>query len=136
MPKAKSGVVLVEDNNLLRKGLAHMASWIGGYTVLFEAANGKDFISQLQPGALPDIVLLDIDMPVMDGYETALWLTANYPQAKILALSMYNDEQEIKRMIKNGAKGYCPKTVDPYEFKRALNSLIKKGCYYPHHPWF
>lgn len=136
MPKAKLSVVLVDDHSLLRKGLANLIKTYDAYTVLFEADNGKNFIDQLKPHALPDIVLLDINMPVMDGYETALWLTSNHPQVKILALSMYDNEEEIKRIMQHGAKGYCLKDADPQEFKHALDSIIKKGHYYPQHPWF
>jgi two-component system, NarL family, invasion response regulator UvrY len=130
MLKTNASVAIVDDHILLRNGLANLIRGLETYAVLFEANNGKDFIKQLQPRLLPDIVLLDINMPEMDGYETALWLKRNYPGIKILALSMYDNENSIIRMMKNGAKGYILKDIDPMEFRRALDSLMRKGFYY------
>jgi DNA-binding NarL/FixJ family response regulator len=98
--------------------------------VLFEANNGKEIFKQLQPRLLPDIDLLDVNMPEMDGYETALWLKRNYSGIKILAFSMYDNENSIIRMMKNGAKGYILKDIDPMDFRRAIDSLVRKGFYY------
>ena len=130
MQKCKTSVALVDDHTLLRKGLANLVRNYSDYAVLFEADNGKEFIKELKLRSLPDIVLLDINMPNMDGYETALWIKHNYPEIRVLALSMYDNEQSIIRMMKNGAKGYILKDVDPLEFKMALDSVIKKGFYY------
>lgn len=126
MPK----VVLIDDHVLLRNGLASLIESFGKYTVLFQADNGKHFIEKLQPGMLPDIILMDINMPVMDGYETSLWLKELYPRVKILALSMYDNENAIIRMFKAGAKGYILKDCDPDELKAALDALTEKGFYY------
>jgi len=124
------GVVLVDDHVLLRNGLANLIESFGDYKVLFQADNGKYFIEKLQPKNLPEIVLMDINMPLMDGYETALWLKEHYPEIKILALSMYDNENSIIRMFKAGAKGYILKDCDPSELKTALEALITKGFYY------
>jgi DNA-binding NarL/FixJ family response regulator len=97
---------------------------------LFDAANGKDFIKQLQPRYLPDILLLDIAMPEMDGYNTAHWVRSNYPEIKILALSTMDTETAIIRMIKNGAKGYVLKDAEPVELKRAFDEVMSLGYYY------
>ena len=130
MLNAKTSVALVDDHTLLRNGLANVVRGYSEYAVLFEADNGKDFITALRPQSLPDIVLLDINMPGMDGYETALWLKQNYPDIRVLALSMYDNEQAIIRMMKNGARGYILKDIDPSEFKMALDAVIKRGFYY------
>ena len=130
MPVKEIKVVLVDDHVLLRNGLANLINSFGGYEVLFEANNGKDFIDHLKPATLPDIVLLDINMPEMDGYETALWLKKNYPLVKVLALSMYDNENAIIRMFKAGAKGYILKDCDPPELRAALDSIDRKGFYY------
>lgn len=126
----KTNVVLVDDHVLLRSGLANLVKNFGNYDVLFEANNGKDFIEKLKPGILPEAVLMDINMPEMDGYETCLWLKNNYPEIKVLALSMYDTENAVIRMFKAGAKGYILKDCDPAELKTALEAVIKKGFYY------
>jgi DNA-binding NarL/FixJ family response regulator len=124
-----ANIVLVDDHALLRNGLATLVKSIG-HEVLFEADNGIDFIENLQPDFLPDIVLLDINMPEMDGYQTATWIKTNQPSIKTLALSMYDDENAIIRMLKCGAKGYLLKDSDPSELQAAINALMNKGYYY------
>jgi two-component system, NarL family, invasion response regulator UvrY len=98
--------------------------------VLFEADNGKDFMEKLKSSAIPDIALMDINMPMMDGYDTTQWLKINYPLVKVLALSMYDDENAIIRMLRSGAKGYILKDSDPSELKDALHALVTKGFYH------
>lgn len=127
--RQNGNIVLIDDHVLLRNGLANLVKDLG-YGVLFEADNGKDFIEKLKPKFLPDIILLDINMPLMDGYETANWLKKLYPQIKVLALSMNDNENAIIRMLKAGAKGYILKDIDPSELKTALNDLMTKGFYY------
>ena len=121
--------MLVDDHALLRNGLASLVRNLD-YEVIFEADNGKDFIGKLQTHELPDIVLMDINMPQMDGYDAALWLKEHHPEIKVLALSMYDDENAIIRMLRNGARGYILKDTEPAELKTALDSLIRKGFYY------
>ena len=70
-------------------------------------------------------------MPQMDGYATTLWLKENHPTINVLAMCMDYDEAALKKMIKNGAKGFVSKTIDPYQIKSAIKSVIKKGHYYP-----
>lgn len=122
-------IALVDDHVLLRNGLASLINSFPGYTVLFEANSGKHMIELLDPASLPSVILLDITMPEMNGYETALWLSTHYPQIKIMALTMLNDERSIIRMFKNGAKGYLLKDSRPQELKAALDNIINKGVY-------
>ena len=124
-----ANIVLTDDHNLLRNGLASLVTSLG-HTVLFEADNGKHFIEKLNPNALPDLVLLDINMPEMDGYETAQWIKTNHPEINILALSMYDNETSIIRMLKCGAKGYILKDSEPAELKAAIEAIMNKGFYY------
>ena len=122
-------IVLTDDHILLRNGLAALVKNLG-HNVLFEADNGKDFINKLDKKNLPELVLMDINMPEMDGYESALWLKTNYPEVKVLALSMYDNENSIIRMLKSGAKGYILKDSEPVELKAAIDAVITKGYYY------
>jgi len=124
-----ANLVLIDDHLLLRNGLASLVKSLGHF-VLFEADNGKDFIEKLLPKSLPDIVLLDINMPEMDGYETAAWIKKNHPQIKILSLSMYDDENSIIRMLRNGARGYILKDSEPLELKMAIDAILAKGFYH------
>jgi two-component system invasion response regulator UvrY len=125
----KQKVVLVDDHSLLRNGLAGVVKDLG-YEVLFEADHGKDLQRKLDKENLPDFVLLDINMKEMDGYETALWLKNTYPLIKILALSMYDDENAILKMLKNGARGYILKDSEPGELRGALEAIATRGYYY------
>ena len=123
-------IVLVDDHVLLRNGLSVMISSFPEYAVLFEADNGKDFIRQLDPNNLPDLVLLDVSMPEMNGYETASWLLNNYPDINILVLSMFNEERCIIKMLQNGAKGYILKDIRPIELLQAIDTVCEKGMYF------
>ncbi|MEQ1677152.1 MAG: response regulator transcription factor [Chitinophagaceae bacterium] len=127
MDKVK--VALADDHVLLRNGLAGLVTNLG-YTIQFECSNGKELISKLDKKDLPDIVLMDINMPEMDGYAATLWLKNNYPLIHVLALSMLDDENAIIRMLKNGAKGYVMKGADPLELKHAIDDVMTKGVHY------
>lgn len=124
-----TSIVLVDDHSLLRNGLAGMLKE-SGYDVLFEADNGNEFLDKMKTAAPPDILLLDINMPQMDGFETAAWMKKNFPETKILALSMYDDEESIIKMLKSGARGYILKDSHPSELKDAIESVMSKGFYY------
>src|SRR4051794_18503360 len=122
-------IVLVDDHVLLRNGLAALVTSLG-YTVMYECSNGKELIQKLGKSDTPDLILMDINMPEMDGFDTTLWLKRNHPHLNVLALSMYDNESSIIRMIKNGAKGYILKDTDPAELKEAISSVLSKGFYY------
>jgi DNA-binding NarL/FixJ family response regulator len=123
-------IVVVDDHTMFRKGLSSLIDLFPGYKVLFDAANGLDFIKQLTPSKIPDILLLDIAMPEMDGYTTANWVRSNHPEIKILALSTMDSDTAIIKMIKNGAKGYVLKDAEPSELKQAFDEVLSLGYYY------
>jgi two-component system invasion response regulator UvrY len=122
-------VGVADDHTLLRNALARLIGSFENYQVVFEAGNGKEVKEKIAKNVLPDIVLLDVNMPDIDGYETAKWIYKNYPQIKILALSMFTDESIIIRMLRLGAKGYILKNADPDELKLALDSVMQKDHY-------
>jgi two-component system invasion response regulator UvrY len=124
-------LALVDDHNLLRQGLVEMLNKNPAFQVILEAHNGRDFISQL--GTLPippDLVLLDISMPIMNGFETALWLKQNCPTIKVMALSMSDQETAVVRMIQNGAKGYVLKDAEKEKLYEAIERVMTQGFYY------
>ncbi|WP_224994838.1 response regulator transcription factor [Cesiribacter sp. SM1] len=123
-------VALVDDHKLFRKGLAELIRDFPGYSVLYDFDSGWDLQKAFTREPLPDIVLLDVNMPEMSGFELALWLKDAYPQIRILALSMNGHEGSIIRMIKAGARGYILKDADPLELKQALDHLVHKGYYH------
>jgi two-component system, NarL family, invasion response regulator UvrY len=125
----KVQVGIVDDHNLLRKALGKLISSFENYAVLFEGDSGKELKTKITQHVVPDIILLDVNMPDMDGYETVRWLNKNYPQVKVLALSMFSDETTIIRMLRLGAKGYILKNIEPEELKEALDSIMKKDFY-------
>ncbi len=124
-----AAIALVDDHVVLRRGLASLIREIG-YTIAFEADNGDGFIRKLETGPEPDLVLMDINMPGKDGYQTTLWLKQNRPNIRVLALSMLDDETAIIRMLKNGARGYILKECEPAELKTAIDDVLQKEFYY------
>lgn len=122
-------VALVDDHVLLRNGLAGLLTNLG-YDVLFECNNGKDLVEKLKTQQEPQLILMDINMPEMDGYAATAWLRDHHPLIAVLALSMYDDEQAIIRMLHNGAKGYVMKDADPRELKAAIRDVLNKGVHY------
>ncbi len=129
MPDTRN-IAIVDDHTMFRKGLITLINLFPNYSVLFDAANGKDFIAQLNPKKLPDIVLMDITMPDMDGYSTTEWLQKNYPDVKVLALSTMDSESAIIKMIKSGAKGYILKDAEPAELRFAFDEVMSQGYFY------
>lgn len=128
----KYTVAITDDHLLIAKALSGIVESFADFEVLYEAANGQALIEKMKnTQALPDIVLLDISMPVMDGFETAKWIKANHEHILVLALSMQDDEQALIKMIKSGARGYLHKNAHPAELEKALKTLIKNGFYYP-----
>lgn len=128
----KNSIVIVDDHVLIAKAIGSILSNFDQFEVLYECENGSELQERCKDkNNVPDIVLLDISMPVMDGFETAKWLKATHPNVLIMALSMQDDEHHLIKMIKCGAKGYLLKNVHPLELENALNNLIRTGYYYP-----
>jgi DNA-binding NarL/FixJ family response regulator len=123
-------IAMADDHAMLRQGLASMIEAFGDYKVVLQAGNGKELIAMIDKNALPDIALLDISMPEMNGYDTAVYLQQHFPSIKMLAVSMMDNENAIIRMIKNGARGYVLKDAEPAELRQALYNVHTKGYHY------
>lgn len=123
-------VALVDDHTLLRSGLAGVVNSFGEYNIIFEADNGRQFIELLTTNPMPEIVLLDINMPLMDGFATALWIKNNQPDIKVLVLTMDDDDTSIIKMLQHNAKGYILKDCKPQLLRHALNEVFQKGFYF------
>ncbi len=122
-------IAIVDDHRLMRAGLANMIAGFKGYKVTIEAGNGLLFIESLKKNKPPSIVLLDINMPEMDGYQTAQWIRQNLPDTKIIALSMYENDYAIIQMLKNGCHGYLLKNSEPMLLYTAFNEIKKYGYF-------
>lgn len=124
-------LALVDDHRLFRKGLLSLLEMVcSDCIILFEADNGIDLQKKIDPNNQPDIILLDVNMPAMDGFACVEWLTQNFPLIKILIISMIEKEESIVKMLKLGVKGYLSKDVEPKELGEALNAVMNKGFYY------
>jgi DNA-binding NarL/FixJ family response regulator len=122
-------IAIVDDHRMFRKGLAALISLFAGHSVVFDAESGEECIRELEAGRIPDVLLMDIAMPGMDGYAVTAWVRAHFPQIKVLALSTMDAETAILRMIRSGAKGYLLKDADPEELKRAFEEVMSLGYY-------
>ncbi|WP_295675744.1 response regulator transcription factor [uncultured Mucilaginibacter sp.] len=124
-------IALVDDHRLFRSGIASLINNFIGYKVIFEASNGDEMISKIKPDFRPDIILLDINMPGMNGINTARGLKTAYPQIQVIVLSMFDDADKVLAMLKLGVKGYLLKDSEPIEFERALQKVSQGELYYP-----
>ena len=127
----KATIALADDHQLVRKGIRLLLESISDFTVVIEAPNGKELTERIAAEKkLPDIVLVDVNMPVMDGHETVSWLRSKYPEIKIIALSVNDDRQVIRELIRLGANAYLFKDSSPDVFRKVLLEVLEKGYSY------
>ncbi|MGZ3756967.1 MAG: response regulator [Mucilaginibacter sp.] len=129
MKNNKISIAIVDDHTLFRNGVAALMGEFEDLKVIFQAGDGHQLQQMITRQPLPDVILMDINMPVMDGYETTRWLKENYPEVKVLALSMFEDDQAVIRMIQCGAVGYVLKESKPRELLEAIKIIATKGVY-------
>lgn len=128
----KIRIGIIDDHQLFSKSLTLMLQSLDNYEVVIEASNGKDLqekITNLGYHQLPEIMLIDVNMPVMGGIETAEWVNLKYPSIKLVALSQNDSEKTIIGMIKAGCCAYLLKDTHPNELEKALNEIRSKGFY-------
>ena len=128
MPQSLAKIGLVDDHVMVRDALVNIIRSFGEFDITLLAENGKDFISKLSHTNIPDILILDLNMPEMNGHETIHWLLKYHPEIKILILSMY-DAESLIHLIRVGVRGFIKKGAAPSELKHALQSIVNTGMY-------
>lgn len=126
---SKIKLILVDDHHIVRNGFKSLLSNAEDITIIGEAAGQQELIKLLGK-VVPDIVILDISMPEASGIEVTSYLTKNYPDVKVLILSMYTSEDFIRKAIKAGAKGYLPKNTTKKEFLEAIYAVFNGSEYF------
>ena len=125
-------VALADDHILLRDALATLINSFENCQVVFTASNGREIMEKIATHQIPNIIILDLNMPLMDGYETTSWLHKHYPQVHTLMLTMYDTDHALIRLLQAGVKGFLKKDIHPDELKFALRSVMESGYYYSH----
>jgi two-component system, NarL family, invasion response regulator UvrY len=124
-------IVLADDHRLFRQSLIRTISSFGGMEVIGDAGNGKELIELLgRMEVLPDVCIVDVNMPVKKGFEATEEIKERWPDIRILAVSMYDTDYSVIQMIRSGATGYIHKDSDEEILKEAIHSLYEKGCYH------
>jgi len=127
-------IAVVDDHTLFRKGLVNLITGLDeNYKVTWEAQNGKECLVRLNDGDMPDLLMMDVSMPVMDGYALAAELKRKHPELPILVVSMVEKEEALIRMLRLGIRGYLSKDIEPDELNGAIRSVLNKGYYYTDH---
>lgn len=125
-------LAIADDHKIFRNGLKATLEDCTDFNLLIEASNGKELIGQLATH-VPDVILMDIKMPEMDGMQTTAYIQQHFKQVKVLALSMHNEDKYIVDMMKAGASGYLLKNAEPEEIIEAILTVYNKGFYFNEH---
>jgi DNA-binding NarL/FixJ family response regulator len=121
-------VAIADDHKIFRKGVILSLRLYTNIKFVLEAENGQELLDGL-PAAAPDVVLMDLRMPGKDGIEATKTISKQFPQIKVLVLSMYEDERFVYHLMENGANGYLLKSSEPNEIRRAIMEVQEKGYY-------
>lgn len=124
-------VALIDDHTVLANALADLINKWEGFYVVFTASNGIEMQEKMKKSGKIDMVILDLNMPKMDGYQCAGWLKDQYPDVMILILTMFDSEIPLIRLLQQGVKGFIKKDIHPDELKIALSTMKTEGYYYP-----
>src|SRR5436190_7383114 len=126
-------VALADDHILLRSALASLIDSFGDCKVIHQSNNGKELMDWFENGLIPDVAILDLNMPKMDGYEAARLIQKKFPGVNVLMLTMYDSELSLIRLLQAGVKGFLKKDIHPSELKFAIHSVVNAGYYYSNH---
>jgi len=123
-------LILADDHTLLRDALSNLINNFEDFSVIANAGNGEDVLTEIRNGCRPDIILMDLNMPLLDGYETSRWLQEHYPNIKVVILTMYDSEIALIRLLQVGVYGFLKKDIHPNELKHALLTIASGEYYY------
>lgn len=125
-------IIIVDDEILFRKGISFLLGRETNIEIIFEAANGDELISFLRNNKSnhPDIIIMDLKMPIINGVEATKIIHAEFPELKIIALTSYNSKSFVANMIDVGAVSYVIKNATPQELMKTINEVSNKGFYY------
>lgn len=124
-------LAIADDEVLIRKGMSMLVQDFGDVTLLFEANNGQELVDQLAAcDQLPDVVITDLKMPVMDGVKAARIIGEKYPDIRVIILSTYFSKAFVINMLEIGAAAYLPKNSTPDEVEKSIRGVMEKGFYY------
>lgn len=124
----KTKLALCDDHTLFRVGMAGILGQIHDFELILEAGNGKDLIDKIARKT-PDVVLLDLQMPVMDGTATADYMRDNYPLVKIVVLTMHDEDRMVLHLLEKGVSGYLLKDAEAGEVEKAIRKVMDEGIY-------
>ena len=124
-------VAIADDHRIFRKGVIVSLRHYSNIKFVLEADNGFELLEKIEE-CKPDVVLMDLRMPVKDGIETTKYISKHYPDIFILILTMNEDEKFVIHLMENGANGYLLKDADPAEIKKAITEVVSKGYYLNH----
>lgn len=129
----KYSVVIVEDHTLLAQAIAGVVNGFENFEVSYLCKNGVEVVEKFKfEKNIPDLVLMDVNMPIMNGIETTKWINENHQKVNVLALTVEENETTILKMIRSGAKGYLLKDVDKKTLEMALVKIMETGIYHSH----
>ncbi|HOZ41040.1 MAG: response regulator transcription factor [Flavobacteriales bacterium] len=123
-------IAIVDDHILVRKGLVELINGIGGYLVVLEASNGLELVRALEKGPDVQLALVDLNMPVMNGFETLAWMKQHAPSIRPLALTFEGSEEAVVKAVRNGARGFLLKDIEPEVLRFALDRVMEAGYYH------
>ncbi len=128
--KQKIQISIADDEQLFRRGLTFLLEREDQFHILFEAENGKELIDKLNPEQLPDIILMDLKMPELNGVEATKVIHKRHPGVKIIALTSYDGKSFITNMIDVGASSYLLKNTSPKIMVHTIKEVYDKGFFY------
>jgi DNA-binding NarL/FixJ family response regulator len=121
-------VAIADDHKIFRKGVILSLRHYSNIKFVLEAENGQELLNNIEE-AQPQVVLMDLRMPVKDGIETTKYISRHYPNILVIVLTMHEDEKFVVHLMENGANGYLLKSTDPVEIKKAITDVVLKGYY-------